>query len=146
MSQVNKPYTFYSMTASLFSAKVRAWLRYNKVNYVERGAGQEDYTTEIVAKVGRWILPVLKTPSGEVIQDGTDILDWLDANESHQGSIFPENPVLKTIAHAFEIFGSEGLLRPAMHYRWNFDQHNLAFLKVAFKDVLSNVNLSLIHI
>lgn len=140
MTQTSIPYTLYSMTASLFSAKVRAWLRYHKINHIDRGAGQQDFTAEIVPHVGRWILPVLKTPAGDIIQDGTDILDWLDANESHQGSIFPENPILKTIAHAFELFGGEGLLRPAMHYRWNFDEHNLAFLKISFKDVLASIS------
>ena len=32
----------------------------------------------------------------------------------------------------FELFGGEGLLRPAMHYRWNFDDQNLAFLNSEF--------------
>ncbi len=139
MSRSSEQYTLYAMNGSLFSAKVRAWLRFNNVNFIERGAGQKDFTKEIIPKVGRWILPVLKTPTGEIIQDGTDILDWLDANHAHQGSIFPENPVLKTIAHAFELFGGEGLLRPAMHYRWNFDEQNLAFLKLSFKDVLPDL-------
>ena len=136
MTRSTKPYTLYAMRASLFSAKVRAWLRYNNVNFVERIAGQKEFTSEIVPKVGRWIIPVLVAPNGELIQDGTDILDWLDSNEKNNGSIFPENPILKTIAHAFELFGGEGLLRPAMHYRWNFDEQNLAFLKVSFADVL----------
>lgn len=140
MLKSDTPYTLYSMVASLYSAKVRAWLRFNNVNFVDRGAGQQDYEKNIIPKVGRWIVPVLKTPHGELLQDGTDILDWLDANESHKGSIFPQNPVLRTIAHVFELFGSEGLLRPAMHYRWNFDEQNLAFLKVSFADVLPNLN------
>ncbi len=136
MTRSTKPYTLYAMRASLFSAKVRAWLRFNNVNFVERTAGQKEFTSEIVPKVGRWIIPVLEAPNGELIQDGTDILDWLDSNEKNNGSIFPENPILKTIAHAFELFGGEGLLRPAMHYRWSFDEQNLDFLKVSFADVL----------
>ena len=32
----------------------------------------------------------------------------------------------------FELFGGEGLLRPAMHYRWNFDEQNLAFITSEF--------------
>jgi hypothetical protein len=30
------------------------------------------------------------------------------------------------------LFGGEGLLRPAMHYRWNFDEQNLTFLESEF--------------
>ena len=42
------------------------------------------------------------------------------------------------MAHLFELFGGEGLLRPAMHYRWNFDDANLKFLKNIFRDVTPN--------
>jgi len=33
----------------------------------------------------------------------------------------------------FDVIGSEGLLRPAMHYRWNFPDSNEAFLKRHFE-------------
>jgi hypothetical protein len=39
---------------------------------------------------------------------------------------------LQATGRVFEIFGGEGLLRPAMHYRWNFDEDNLAFLTSEF--------------
>ena len=31
-----------------------------------------------------------------------------------------------------ELFGGEALLRPAMNYRWNFDEYNLDFIKNDF--------------
>ncbi|MDT0596454.1 glutathione S-transferase family protein [Glaciecola petra] len=130
----SKLLTLYAMQASLFSAKVRAWLKYNNVDFVEKSVGEE-YLESIAPKVGRWIIPVVVTPNDEILQDGTDILDWLDKNVPNKGSIYPEEPVLRAIAHVFELFGGEGLLRPAMHYRWNFDQHNLSFLKVSFRDI-----------
>ena len=40
--------------------------------------------------------------------------------------------MLLAIGHIFELFGGEGLLRPAMHYRWNFDDQNLDFLNSEF--------------
>ena len=36
-----------------------------------------------------------------------------------------------------ELFGGEGLLRPAMHFRWNFDDANLAFLQDDFGGALA---------
>jgi len=36
------------------------------------------------------------------------------------------------IGQVFELFGGEGLLRPAMHYRWNFDETNLPFIGLDF--------------
>jgi hypothetical protein len=32
----------------------------------------------------------------------------------------------------FDVIGTDGLLRPAMHYRWNFPQENLDFLRYHF--------------
>ncbi len=46
--------------------------------------------------------------------------------------MLPADAVLTTVSYLFELFGGEGLLRPAMHYRWNFDDENLAFLKDDF--------------
>jgi glutathione S-transferase len=52
---------------------------------------------------------------------------------SHE-PLYPVNPVTRAVAHLFELFGNEGLLRPAMHYRWNFDADNLEFIKLSFQD------------
>jgi glutathione S-transferase len=131
-----KPYTLYGMMASLYTAKVRAWFRYHGVAYVEHCAGDDAFTETVVPQTKRWIIPVVKTPDGTVLQDGTAILDWLDKTESHKGSIHTDQPVLQAVAHLFELFGGEGLLRPAMHYRWNFDADNLDFLKRSFRDVV----------
>lgn len=127
-------YTLYGMSASLFTGKVRAYLRHHNIPFVERGAGHPTYTGEIVPKIGRWIIPVLVTPDGTIIQDGTDIIDHFDAQGLEQYSVYPDDPVMRAVAHLFELFGGEGLLRPAMHYRWNFDSDNLAFLTTNFAE------------
>ncbi|WND02995.1 glutathione S-transferase family protein [Temperatibacter marinus] len=132
----DKPYILYGMMASLYTAKVRAYMRFHGVNFVERAAGLPEFTQNIVPKVQRWIIPTVVTPEDHIIQDGTVILDYLNQEEPNKGSIHPDTPVLQSIAHLFELFGGEGLLRPAMHYRWNFDEANLDFLKLAFRDVL----------
>ncbi len=41
------------------------------------------------------------------------------------------------MAHLLELFGGEGLLRPAMHYRWDFDDTNVAFLSKDFSAALA---------
>jgi hypothetical protein len=49
----------------------------------------------------------------------------------------PSSGVLEVITRIFELFGGEGLLRPAMHYRWNFDATNLSFLAADFSSALA---------
>ena len=131
-------YTLYGMAASLYTGKVRAYMRRNHVPFREEKAGGEHFNTVVTKEVGRWIIPVIETPDGEYVQDGTDILDYFETQGLSKQSIYPGDPKLKVIAHLFELYGGEGMLRAAMHYRWNFDETNLNFLQSAFEDVLPN--------
>lgn len=133
---MTKPHILYGMAGSLYTGKVRAYMRQNHVPFVEHKAGGKRFTEQIVPKVNRWIIPVVETPEGELIQDGTVILDHFEARGASRKSIYPKTPVMRAVAHLFELFGGEGLLRPAMHYRWNFDEVNLPFLRDTFRDVL----------
>ncbi|MDG2028447.1 MAG: glutathione S-transferase C-terminal domain-containing protein [Acidimicrobiales bacterium] len=128
-------YTLYGAPVSLYTGKARSYLRRQGIDFVEESPGFDRYLNHIVPTVGRWIIPCLETPDGTIIQDGADIIDHFekgDGQSLRQFSIYPESPVLLAIGHVFELFGGEGLLRPAMHYRWNFDEENLAFLASEF--------------
>lgn len=133
---MSEQYTLYGMAASLYTGKVRAYMRRNHVPFREEKAGGGHFNTVVAKAVGRWIIPVIETPDGDYFQDGTDILDHFESRGFSKTSIYPEDPKLKVIAHLFELFGGEGILRAAMHYRWNFDETNLDFLRMAFEDVL----------
>jgi len=128
-------YTLYGAPASLYTGKARSYFRKQGIDFVEMSPGSERYLTHIVPKTGRWIIPCVETPDGEIIQDGADIIDHFERGPGkplRRYSAYPESPALLAIAHLFEIFGGEGLLRPAMHYRWNFDEDNLDFITAEF--------------
>ena len=133
---MSNDYILYGMQASLYTGKARAYMRRNRIPVTERGAGHPEYMTRIFPHMDRFIMPVIETPEGEIIQDGTDILDYLEGKGLGREPLYPEDPIVKAISLLFELFGNEGLLRPAMHYRWNFDEENLDFLKVSFRDVM----------
>jgi glutathione S-transferase len=71
------------------------------------------------------------------VQDTVDIIDHLDADVPPDRSAYPATAVHRTVAHLLELFGGEGLLRPAMHYRWDFDDVNVPFLARDFSSVLA---------
>ncbi len=133
---MGKDYILYGMQASLFTGKARAYMRRNRIPVIERGAGHPEFMSRVYPHMQRFIMPVIETPGGEIIQDGTDILEYLEGQGLGREPLFPENPVVKAVSLLFQLFGNEGLLRPAMHYRWNFDDDNLDFLKVSFRDVM----------
>lgn len=130
------PFRLYGMAGSLYTAKARAYLRKQHIDFVEVPVGDASFAP-VAATVGRFIMPVVETADGTIIQDGTDIIDHVEASGAARRSAYPATPVQQVIALVFELFGGEGLLRPAMHYRWNFDAENLAFLRRDFVAGLS---------
>jgi len=126
------PYTLYAMPGSLYSGKARSYLRKHRIDFVERAPGDPRYTEDVVPAIGRWIIPVLQSPDGTLVQDTVDIIDLLDATVPPDRSAYPATPVHRAVAHLLELFGGEGLLRPAMHFRWDFDDTNVAFLSKDF--------------
>ncbi|MFN8174520.1 MAG: glutathione S-transferase family protein [Solirubrobacteraceae bacterium] len=125
-------HVLYTIPASCYSGKARAYLRKHWVDYEERAFGDPRYAQEIVPEIGRVIIPVLQTPDGEVIQDTVDIIDHFERDVPPERSAYPQTPLHRVVAHVLEMFGGEGLGRPLMHYRWNFDEYNLAFIREEF--------------
>ena len=125
-------YILYGTPGSLYTGKARAYLRKQGIAFEERTAGDPRFRAEVVPVVGRWIIPVLLTPEGRYVQDGADIIDHFEDGSTVPVPARPSTPLHAVVARVFELFGGEGLLRPAMHYRWNFDVDNLDFVRADF--------------
>jgi glutathione S-transferase len=130
-------FKLYGMPGSLYTGKARSYLIKQGIEFDNRAVGEERFRAEILGKIGRWIIPVVETPDGELIQDGSDIITWFERRGLARLSAYPNTPRHRVISQIFELFGGEGLLRPAMHYRWNFDETNLAFLSKDFVSALA---------
>ncbi len=129
MQKENNPEHFilYGGKVSYYTGKARAFLRYKGIPYREVLASREVYKTIILPTVGYPVIPVVRTPEGEIIQDTSDIIDRLDARFL-EASVFPSSPLQKLIALLFEVFGDHWLVLPAMHYRWNFKEQNFDYI------------------
>jgi len=132
--QTTGTYTLYGMRASLYTGKARSYLIKQDIDYVEVVPGTRRFFEEIVPKIGRVIIPTLETPDGVIIQDSTEIIDWFEKRDLARRSAYPTTPRQLAAAHVVELYGSEGLLRPAMHYRWDFPEVNDGFIERNFAD------------
>ncbi|MEM7741378.1 MAG: glutathione S-transferase N-terminal domain-containing protein [Pseudomonadota bacterium] len=130
------PYILYGMPLSLYTGKVRAYLIRRRIVFEERIAAHPSFAAEIIPKIGRFIIPVLVTPDGEIWQDGSEIIDRLEERHPNDHPVVPSSKAHAVLAHLFALFGSEGLLRAAMHYRWDFDDENLAFIREGFMEAI----------
>ena len=120
----------FGMPGSLYTARARSYLIKQRIDF-EEAIPADPAWPAITQAIGRWIIPVLVLPDGQMIQDGVAIIDHYEA-QGVRRSAYPETPVHRAVAHLFELYGAEGMLRPAMHYRWSFDADNLAFLRRDF--------------
>ena len=73
-------YILYGAPHSLYTGKARCYLRKQRIDYVERLPSHPTYVNEIAPTIGRNIIPVIVTSSGQIIQDTIDIIDHFEAN------------------------------------------------------------------
>ncbi|WP_333587346.1 glutathione S-transferase family protein [Phenylobacterium sp.] len=125
------PFILYGLPHSLYTGPARAYLRKQGLPMVERSPRDPEFTGQVQPLIGRSIIPVLVTPDGQIVQDSIDIIDHVEASGARL-SAYPEGPRQRFAAHLLQLFGSQGLLRSAMHYRWTYYDQQAAFLDHAF--------------
>ena len=128
---VDRGYTLWGTPHSLFTGKMRSYLLKKQVSFQERLASESRFSSEVVPKVGHWVVPVVETPEGELIQDTTAIIDHIEARMTAP-ALIPAGPVQQVVAHFLDAFGSNYLMPAAMHYRWSYRAEQELFLRTEF--------------
>ncbi|RJF87914.1 glutathione S-transferase [Oleomonas cavernae] len=127
MSRATAPYVVYGAPPSLYTGKTRSYMRKMGLPYVERLPSDPAYAERVMPAVGKLWLPVLEAPDGTLVQDTTQIIDYLEACEP-VASCYPAGPRQLVAALLIELYGDEGLTRQAMHFRWSFPDYNGRFM------------------
>ena len=131
MNTKANPLTLWGTPHSLDTGKVRSYLLKKRLPFRELILANPRFTSHVMPAVRLMVAPVLELPDGELIQDSTVIIEALEAR-------FPENPMVPNtplqacVAHLLDAFGTEGLLAPAMHYRWSYRAQQEQFLCAEF--------------
>jgi glutathione S-transferase len=123
-------YTLYAITHSLYSGRARSYLIKNGIAFEERSTGHESFKADVLPKAQLPTIPTLVTPGGDVIRDGAAIIEHFEAGNDRPCR--PAGPRQRVVSALFDVIGCDGLLRPAMHYRWNFPEENLSFVRYHF--------------
>jgi len=132
------PITFYGAPMSLYSGKARAYFRKQGIPFKEVMPGHKTFLEDVAKKVQRRVVPVIEIDNGSsdstLIQDTVDIIDHFENKADKRFSVYPQTPLQKLTALIIDLFGSEGLLKTAMHYRWSFLKENEGFIRYEFGD------------
>ncbi|MEM1195770.1 MAG: glutathione S-transferase N-terminal domain-containing protein [Pseudomonadota bacterium] len=124
-------FALYGVPNSLYTGRARSYFIKAGLAYREVSPADPHYQAHVIAAAGgRLGLPTVELEDGTVIRDGAAIIDHFEAQSGHLFS--PTTPKQRFFSRLFDAIGAEGLLRPAMHYRWNFDEENLAYLQFHF--------------
>ena len=113
------PYVLYGAPHSLYTGKARCYLRNQGIAYIERATSHPDFVSRIAPALGRTIIPVLETPTGEIIQDTIDIIDYFECTGANR-PVYPSTPLQRVVSVIIEYFGGQAMLKHAMHYRWSY--------------------------
>ncbi len=135
-ARAERPYTLWGGPLSLYSGKARAYLIKKRIPYRELFPSHPDFPARIMPAVGLFVVPVLEAPDGTIVQDTTDIFEYVEARHP-EPRMTPSSPLQNAVAWLVSAFGSEGLLQPAMHYRWSYRKEQESFLKAEFARILS---------
>jgi glutathione S-transferase len=121
-------YRLFSAEHSMFSAKVRAYLRF-KYSQNDLGPGYEDIlaTPELMSgllavRSGSPSLPQLEAPDGTWIQDTSEIIDYCEAMHPLMAVIPPlaTQPKQRLTTYLLELLSDEWLIVPACWERWYY--------------------------
>lgn len=124
-------YVMWGTPHSLYAGKLRSYLIKKGVPFREVIASDPEFLGQVIPQVGHMVIPVLRTPEGEIVQDTTAIIDLVEAR-TPTPDFTPPGPVQRVIAAFLDAFGSNYLLPLAMHYRWSYRDRKDLFLRTEF--------------
>lgn len=120
------PYRLYGAYASLYTGKTRSYLRKKGVPFEEYLPSNPHFRQHVTPHVGNKRIPMLEAPDGTILQDSTDIFDFVESRHPEPPGL-PSTPRQRLAAHLFELL-ADGLSRLAWHFRWHFPAENLHFV------------------
>lgn len=125
------PITLYGVPISLYTGRARSYLIKAALPYVEKTHTTKYFFDNVLPKAGgRRSLPTVELEDGTVIRDSVAIVDHFEAERGYPHT--PTTPRQQIVSLLIDAFGSEGMMRPAMYYRWAFPEQD-AFIKFHFE-------------
>ena len=124
-------YTLWGTAHSFYTGKARSYLIKKGIAFREYYGSNPRFHTNVVPAIGMFVVPVLETPDGGMIQDTSEIIDYLESRYP-ESPMIPATPVQRAVAWLIGAFGSEALLAAGMHYRWSYRDQQEEFLRAEF--------------
>ena len=114
---MGRTYSLYTMQNSPYSDKIRAFLHYKKLPFVEHLENAQTRFTVLQARTGKTMVPVLITPDDQAMNDSTTIAAHLEATHPEPRTRW-NDPETDTLSMLLEDYADEWLVRIMLASRW----------------------------
>lgn len=129
------PYTLYGWHLSYFAGKARCYLRYKRLPFVDQAVNLPTLMWRIPRETGVRVMPVLRTPQHEWIQDTHTIIERIEALIPER-PVIPDTPWQRWLAYLLEAWADEWWMPIAMHTRWSYPENYPLFQQDAGRALL----------
>jgi glutathione S-transferase len=121
MSESLFPVTVYGSSISYFTGKLENYFRIKGVPYKLQALTSRHHAKLVKENTGSTQMPALQLADGRWMSDSTPVIQWFEAEFPVFG-VIPEDPLQRFFSLLLEDYADEWLWRPAMHYRWYYDE------------------------
>ena len=141
----------HGLDLSYFTGKLEGYLRLKGLAYRFEPMDTAAFM-RLGDRAGVRQMPHLTSPDGRLLTDTVVIIDALESQDSGSGcaSLTPDDRATAFVAHLVEAFADEHLWRPALYYRWAFDddarQASRRLAETLLRDVRAPVGLKQAYI
>tara|TARA_R110001592_G_scaffold363371_1_gene685580 strand:- start:198352 stop:199461 length:1110 start_codon:yes stop_codon:yes gene_type:complete len=115
------PITLYGSSISYFTGKLENYFRVRGMPYRLQALTSRYHADTVKQNTGSTQMPAIQLADGRWMSDSTPIIQWFES-EFPENPVIPGDPLQRFFSLLLEDYADEWLWRPAMHYRWFYQQ------------------------
>ena len=115
------PITVYGSSISYFTGKLENYFRVRGMPYRLQAMTSRYHAATVKKMTGSTQMPAIELADGRWMSDSTAIIQWFE-REFPRFPVMSGNPLQSFFSLLLEDYADEWLWRPAMHYRWFYQQ------------------------
>ena len=121
MAAPDSTITLYGSSISYFTGKMENYFRVKGLPYRREPLTARGVAPQAFQQLGTAQHPAVRLADGRWLTDSTVMIQWFE-QEYGGPPILPTDPVQRFICLLLEDYADEWLWRPAMHYRWHYEE------------------------
>jgi len=118
---MNKPIILYGSNISYFTGKMENYFKVKEIPYSFKAMRFPSFKKTMIEKVGVQQMPAVVLNDGRWMTDTTKMIQWFESNYP-QNTIIPNDASQAFLCFLIEDWADEWWWRPAMHYRWFYEE------------------------